>query len=678
MKVISSLFPRLSPARALILGGTLVATVAGCGSTGNGQAGSGGAGSASGGAGASTGTFGGSGASGGTIGPSGASGASTSSGNASAGTVSTGNTSGSVSSGAGGSGGAASGSTSGGTGTGTGSGNPFPATDAAIEGGASPTSPAFGSNVLIFSPTMAMATIQMQIDTIYAAQVDSQFGTSRYTFMFLPGKYTLNISVGYYMQFLGLGQSPGDVVITGYVRSVDRGGTSTVNFWRGVENLTVVSQATDVWSVSQGATFRRVHVQGSVALSDNGTSSGGFIADSQIDGTVTSGSQQQWFTRNSQIGGWNQGVWNMVFVGVMGAPTGMWPGAPYSVLASTPAVQEKPYLFVDATGSYAVRVPALRTSSQGTSWSAGTPPGTTLSLSQFYLAQPATDTAASLNAALSRGLNVIFTPGVYQLAASLQVTRPDTIILGLGLTTLVPGGGTPAVVVSDVDGVRIGGIIFDAGATTSPTLIEIGTGPSTINHSADPITLYDTFCRVGGATLGTALNCLTINSNDVVGDNLWLWRADHGAGVGWTSNTCPNGLTVNGDRATMYGLAVEHFQQYQTIWNGNGGQVYFYQSEMPYDPPNQAAWMNGTGNGYASYKVGSAVTSHTGLGLGVYSAFRQVILADDGFEAPTAAGISLHHLITVWLNSTPGSGISHVLNATGNAVGSSNSKATIN
>jgi hypothetical protein len=88
--------------------------------------------------------------------------------------------------------------------------------------------------------------------------------------------------------------------------------------------------------------------------------------------------------------------------------------------------------------------------------------------------------------------------------------------------------------------------------------------------------------------------------------------------------------------------------------------------------------MNGTTNGYASYKVGDAVTSHTGLGLGVYSAFRQVITAADGFEAPTAAGVSLHHLVTVWLNSTPGSGITHVLNATGNAVGSSNSTATIN
>jgi hypothetical protein len=171
---------------------------------------------------------------------------------------------------------------------------------------------------------------------------------------------------------------------------------------------------------------------------------------------------------------------------------------------------------------------------------------------------------------------------------------------------------------------------------------------------------------------------VTIDSNDVVGDNLWLWRADHGAGVGWTSNTAATGLVVNGDRVTMYGLAVEHFQQYQTMWNGNGGQLYFYQSEMPYDPPAQAMWMSGTSNGYASYKVGSTVTTHTALGLGVYCAFRQPVAADDAFEAPTAPGVSLHHLVTVWLDGSAGSAINHVLNGTGNAVMSSGGKATLN
>jgi hypothetical protein len=368
----------------------------------------------------------------------------------------------------------------------------------------------------------------------------------------------------------------------------------------------------------------------------------------------------------------------MVFSGVVMAPSGTWPGAPFSVIPSTPLVQEKPYLFVDSAGDYSVQVPALRTSSQGTDWSSGTTAGTALSLSQFYLAQPTTDTDVTMNAALARGLNLLLAPGVYHLSSSLQVSRADTVVLGLGLATLVADTGTPAMTIADVVGVRVGGIIFDAGATSATTLLEVGSGPTSSNHSQDPISLYDIFCRVGGGTPGTTSSCVTINSNDVIGDNLWLWRADHGAGVGWTANVSANGLIVNGDRVTMYGLAVEHFQQYQTIWNGNGGQVYFYQSEMPYDPPMQSLWMNGTSNGYASYKVASTVTTHSALGLGVYCAFRQPVVADDAFEAPTAAGVGLHHLVTVWLDGAAGSSINHVLNGTGGAVMSSGGKATIN
>jgi hypothetical protein len=597
-------------------------------------------------------------------------------GGVSAGSTSGGSPSGGTSTGSGGSGAAAAGSAS--------AGSPAQSgievvPDASIAG-ASATSPAFGPNVFVFSPSMSMASIQAQIDSIDTQQYNDQFDPNRYTFMFLPGNYTLNISVGYYTQVLGLGASPDDVVITGSVQSIDRGNTSTLNFWRGVENLSIVPQGSsaDVWAVAQGATFRRVHVQGGLALAGPGTASGGFLADSKIDGTVTSGSQQQWFSRNAQWDAWNGGVWNMVFSGIVTPPTGMWPGSPYSVVASTPLVQEKPFLLVDSGGNYAVSVPSLRTSSQGISWSSGAPAATTVSLSQFYLAQPATDTAATLNAALASGLDLLLSPGVYHLGTSLQVSRADTIILGLGLATLVPDTGTPAMTIADVDGVRVGGIIFDAGATNSTTLLQLGSGPSATNHGQDPTSLYDVFCRVGGGSPGTASSCVTIDSNDVVGDNLWLWRADHGAGVGWTSNTSATGLIVNGDRVTMYGLAVEHFQQYQTLWNGNGGQVYFYQSEMPYDPPDQAAWMNGTGNGYASYKVASSVTSHTALGMGVYCAFRQPVEADDAFEAPTASAVALHHLVTVWLDGAAGSAINHVLNGTGGSVNSAGGKATIN
>jgi hypothetical protein len=141
-------------------------------------------------------------------------------------------------------------------------------------------------------------------------------------------------------------------------------------------------------------------------------------------------------------------------------------------------------------------------------------------------------------------------------------------------------------------------------------LLQVGPRGSSADHSGNLTLLADIFCRVGGAGVCEAAESVEINSNDVIGDDFWLWRADHGSGVGWTTNVAANGLTVNGSDVSLYALAVEHYQQFQTLWNGNGGQSYMYESEDPYDPPSQSAWMNGSEEGYPSYNVASGVTSH--------------------------------------------------------------------
>ncbi len=117
--------------------------------------------------------------------------------------------------------------------------------------------------------------------------------------------------------------------------------------------------------------------------------------------------------------------------------------------------------------------------------------------------------------------------------------------------------------------------------------MEIGPEGSKASHAGNPISLHDIFFRVGGAGVGRAGVDLRINSNDTIIDHTWIWRADHGSGVGWNSNLSANGLVVNGDNVTVYGLFVEHHQEYQVLWNGNRGRTYFYQSEIPYDPPDQ-------------------------------------------------------------------------------------------
>jgi hypothetical protein len=561
--------------------------------------------------------------------------------------------------------------------TGTGA-TPSPAGTPGSDSGPAISSgpPDFGPNVLIFDPSTSSSSIQSRIDAVFRQQQSAQFGGGRYAYFFKPGQYQLDVQLGFYMQALGLGASPDDVVITGAVRAKAtwNNGNATLNFWRSAENLAVIptqDSNVDVWAVSQGTDLRRVHMKGSINLWDGGWSSGGFIADTIIDSKITSGSQQQFLTRNATLTSWSGGAWNMVFVGDNQPPTGTWPGAPDTVIATTPVIREKPYLTIDASGSYSVVVPGLRRNSQGPTWVGGaTPAPTTLPIDRFYIAHAGTDTSATINAALAKGMHLILTPGIYHLDETLQVSTAGTVVLGLGEPTLIPANGKAILDVADVDGVTLGGLLLEAGPMSSPALLSVGASGSTTRHAQNPTALFDVHCRVGGADVGTAANCVTINSSDVLVDDLWMWRADHGAGASWTGNPSLNGFVVNGDYVTAYGLFVEHFQQYQTLWNGNGGATYFYQSEMPYDPPGQSAWSHGGVDGYASYKVSDAVTNHVAWGLGVYCVFHNPVVAADAIETPSAAGVAMHHMVIEWLGSAQGSAIDSIVNGTGGAVNS--------
>ena len=408
------------------------------------------------------------------------------------------------------------------------------------------------------------------------------------------------------------------------------------------------------WAVSQAVPFRRMHVRGDLVLHQHrGWASGGWMSDTLVGGNVDSGSQQQWISRNSEWGSWSGSNWNMVFVGVPRPPQGEWPKPPYTKVGQTPIVREKPFLEVDANGKWSVRVPELRSNSVGITWHRGATPGRSIPLEQFYIARPEADTAASINAQLTKDRNLILLPGIYNLTEPVQVTRPGTVVLGLGFATLRPIHGTAAMTTADADGIEISGLLFDAGAETSPVLLEIGKDKekSKIRHVKNPITLHDVFFRVGGAGVGRTKVNLLINSNDVIVDHAWIWRADHGEGVGWNSNTSANGLVVNGDDVTIYGLFVEHHQQYQVLWNGNAGRTYFYQSEIPYDPPDQANYSSGAEvNGWASYKVADSVTRHQAWGLGIYSVFIQPnVNLSRAIEVPKTPGVRFHHMITVAL-----------------------------
>src|SRR5579864_1602084 len=529
--------------------------------------------------------------------------------------------------------------------------------------------PEFGPNVLIFDPSMPAQAIQRQIDAVYATQGHNEFSSQRNALLFFPGSYSVDVPVGFYTEVMGLGASPDGTRIAGNVHADanHEHNNATTTFWRAAEGFAVEpAGGTMQWAVSQAVSLRRMHVRGDLVLHQNrGWASGGWMSDSVVDGNVDSGSQQQWISRNCDWKSWTGSNWNMVFVGVVRPPDGAWPSPPYTKIAQTPIAREKPFLQVNAAGEFSVRVPVLRSDSVGITWRGGETPGETIPLARFYIARAGVDTAETINAQLARGKNLILTPGIYDLNAPIRVTRPHTVVLGLGYATLRPVKGTAAMTTADADGIDIAGVLFDAGPSESPVLLEVGPEGSRARHAKDPIALHNVFFRVGGAGVGKTKVNLRINSNDTLVDHTWIWRADHGDGVGWNLNTSENGLVVNGNNVTIYGLFVEHHQQYQVLWNGNGGRTYFYQSEIPYDPPDQASFTSAPGtNGWASYKVADTVTTHEAWGLGIYSVFiyPNVVLTR-AIETPKNPQVRFHGIITVALGNH--GEISHVIDDTG-------------
>ncbi|MFD9753062.1 coagulation factor 5/8 type domain-containing protein [[Kitasatospora] papulosa] len=524
-----------------------------------------------------------------------------------------------------------------------------------------------GPNVLVFDPSTP--DIQGKVDAIFKQQESAQFGTGRYALMFKPGTYNdINAQIGFYTSIAGLGLNPDDTTFNGDV-TVDAGwfdGNATQNFWRSAENLALDPvNGTNRWAVSQAAPFRRMHVKGGLNLAPDGYgwASGGYIADSKIDGQVGPYSQQQWYTRDSSVGGWGNGVWNMTFSGVEGAPAQSFPEPPYTTLDTTPVSREKPFLYLDGD-AYKVFVPAKRTNARGTSWADGTPEGESIPLDQFYVVKPGA-TAQTINAAVDQGLHLLFTPGVYHVDEPIEIDRANTVALGLGLATIIPDDGVTAIKVGDVDGVKLAGLLVDAGPVNSSVLVEVGPEGSSGDHAANPTSLQDVFVRIGGAGPGKATTSIVVNSDDTIIDHTWVWRADHGEGVGWETNRADYGVHVKGDDVLATGLFVEHFNKYDVRWSGENGKTIFFQNEKAYDAPNQAAIQNGDIKGYAGYKVDDSVTTHEGWGMGSYCFFNvdPTIRQQHGFQAPVKPGVKFHDLLVVSLG---GKGqYDHVINDTG-------------
>ena len=526
---------------------------------------------------------------------------------------------------------------------------------------------------------------------------------------------------------------------------------ATCNFWRSAENLAVTGteEASVVdkvapqsqnngksylnWSVAQAAPIRRVYSTRPVKYDcDWGWASGGYTADCMFIGTDSDGngagthSGQQYYTRNSEITGNAYGTTlNQFCQGVLAGnlptdanyesqfaddfkplesnegytnwaiPAGDGGQQVITSISKTEEISEKPFLYLNDEGEYCVFVPAVQRDRVGVSWGEGKAndgmgEGESLPLSAFYIAKP-TDTAAVINTQIENGKNIYFTPGIYHAEVPIQVNRADTILLGSGMASIIPDNGEAAVETQDLDGIRICGLIFDAGKS-SKYLLRVGNDKTNVSHAADPIVLQDLFFRVGGTTneLTKAEDALEINTNDVICDHFWIWRADHGAGVEWYGNESRHGIIVNGDRVICYALFNEHFQEYDVLWNGDYGKTYFLQNEKCYDPISQDAWMSHDGKvkGYAAYKVNNQIKHHYAVGLGIYNVFIYTgptydstevsISMENAVEVPNAADVRVENTCIQTFANDDGQyqSIDHLINGVGPGVSSGNDPAT--
>lgn len=527
---------------------------------------------------------------------------------------------------------------------------------------------------------------------------EDHFKDTRTAILFEKGTYKFDFQVGYYTQCLGLGKKAGDVVFSGcdygihapaynkdrIIKGIDGGGNaypvqgiSLDTFWRSAENFTNDTKEGLLWAVSQAAPIRRIHAKGPRASLHDGTaySSGGHMANMQIDGTLEFGTQQQFCCRSVSMsvdgdGTPNEtgGAFSKVFVNCKNAPETTVPtGGGLAVTSSTAVVTvEKPYIVKDGD-KFFLQVPKPRISTDDSGENVGADlEGKTdesRSFTRVYVAKadyepgkPDMGVAKKINKALSQGKDVVLSPGIFHLSETIMLQKKNQVLLGIGMATLVaPTNGCPCVqVASGIPGVRVAGIMFEASRQKHKlfgvaSFLEWGVaGKKDPGLRENPGVMSDIFCRVGGGNLDRTVSTdvmVRVHSSHVLGDNLWLWRADH---VKLGDHELPNfppldyhqvvlgevpcktGLEVYGDNVTIHGLAVEHTTEHQVRWFGENGNVQFYQCEFPYDVTTEFGEKN-----YLGYLVEPTVDSHKLGAPGVYSNFRDHnVLAKSAIQHP--------------------------------------------
>jgi hypothetical protein len=548
-----------------------------------------------------------------------------------------------------------------------------------------PTNP-FGANVTIFNASESVSTIN--------AALSAPYTSANQEFFFLPGTYgsasatpatattsnTIDAQVASGSVVAGLGASPCDVVINGNLGIYN---DSLAIRPSQLENLTINPiesgdpADTMTWSTSQEATWRRVNLLGNLleaalpytaglcldacapfpgsGINASGAVENGFeVANSNITGDVIDTNGQNTagvsgrdgnsdpYIQGSNIGGAQGFGTDTMFAGDagnvpatnFGPAVGSKPAGSNINVKSLPVVRESPFVYY-RNGQFYVFDPSVQFDRRGYDWSLNGG-GKSLPLGDFYLANASTDTAATINAALSGGKDVLLEPGAYSVTAPLTVPHANQVIFGLGEASVTASTNTPTIVVDDaatgtiLAGFQANGLGFNATTNTGPYAadqIEIGTKPKATGSPLDPTSLSDV------STVSNSTTDELINQNDVLLNQAEI-QSNNNSGSGYTTVNWPAessgdyGIVVNGDDVTLEGIWLEHFKMTEATWNGNGGQVIFLENELPLTIPYSAAgvqpsfWKESSSfDGYPSLAVSPSVTSFTLTGMQSWSRF---------------------------------------------------------
>ena len=633
-----------------------------------------------------------------------------------------------------------------------------------------PKQPQWPINVFVFKPGDDVAAIKKKIqptedpitqyeingETKMCHNSDHHFSTKRFALLFAPGEYKdCQFEVGYYVQMAGLGKAAkgkGAVVFTGdksgpFVPALNKNmpvteggsipyptaGLCLDTFWRMAENFTAENTQ---WAVSQAAPLRRVYVSNDLMFGDGGAySSGGFVANAEVDGTCNFIANQQWLSRAVTFSGKvDGGAWSTVFSGCTGnvPPEGKGPiGDLVVTVEKTPKVRmEKPYIVMNESGDYELHVPnattkettgphldgsntEIRCFSKVKVGKAMLPFDKDENYAEYEddkyndLTDADKELTLELQQALDEGKDLVLSPGIYFLTRPLVVKKPNQVILGIGMATLIaPQDGSPCIrVQAGTPGARVASLVLEASVQKESSsihgnsdkvmsLIDFGepdkTGNEDPGDSTNPGLISDIFTRVGGSNLDRTVKTdvmVRIFSGNVVGDNLWLWRADHvklkpdedandsrfplyhqvriwdivdGKQVRVDECKVKNAIVVEGNDVNIYGLFAEHTTEDQMVWKGERGNVTFFQCELPYDVNVDYS--------HTGYHVHKDVEAHNGRGIGVYSNFTCFdVTANKGLMFPEKDDVSIQNPFTVFLNGS--GGIAYVLHEGENKVG---------